>query len=138
MKNSSPILPLIGVILLAIGCQSHKQSHPEAQIPLNNGKRWVTDEPTRRHATSLLELAETAAPVSLADFHAAGDSLQAELDNMFSDCRMTGPAHDALHVWLVPIVRQNAALDKAATVEDASRILAELKRQIAFFPVYFE
>ena len=57
---------------------------------------------------------------------------------MVAECTMQGNDHNALHVWLEPLLEKTKALGKATALENASSILQQLETQVNLFPQYFQ
>ncbi len=69
---------------------------------------------------------------------AAGNELQTGVDKMIKECRMQGADHDALHLWLEPLMKNVAALKKAASEQEASQALAGITERLDMYTQYFE
>ena len=57
---------------------------------------------------------------------------------MIKQCTMKGADHDALHLWLEPLMKKEKELGESSTVDKAISILHELETQVNLFPQYFE
>ncbi len=69
--------------------------------------RWLADAHTH-DAVAKLRAAYAQHPVrapAVAEYHALGDAMYAEIQALMAGCRMTGPEHDALHDWLLGLLR---------------------------------
>jgi hypothetical protein len=110
-------------------------------LTLNNGGKWQADERTQFHAANLNALVERFSKKAHADYEAyqvfAAD-IQNELAGLVKDCKMKGADHDALHLWLEPVMKDANALEKAATASDGKIIAGRLITNIQKFNQYFE
>lgn len=104
-------------------------------------KKWETDESTRVHVAKLRARVETfklKKETDLASYNALGTDLSGDLNNLISGCRMKGPAHDALHGWLTPVLDQVAGLKKSATIEQGKLSVAKIEDGLFAFYEQFE
>jgi hypothetical protein len=75
----------------------HKEViHDTKALALNGTERWQADEPTNRHITQLQgmlkEFSLQSENKSAAAYNDLGTSMKAEMQQLFKDCRMQGPA----------------------------------------------
>ena len=119
----------------------HEYSTEAAQgLSLNNGQKWQTDESTRKHAAKLNNMIndfEKQADKSLSAHHSLADKTQEELQQLINDCTMEGPDHDALHLWLEPVLNDVKALKKTATDEDVQTAAANLSEDVRKYNEFF-
>lgn len=122
---------------------SHDEHGMEAGavLALNNGEKWKSDDPTNMHAQNLIgldqEFRPRAADANLEMFRNYADMLQQELNGMIKDCKMDGPDHDALHLWLEPVLHGVKELKNAETDEKAKEIDADLSEKIMKYDQFF-
>lgn len=117
-----PLLLLTAIVLFLAYCNgaNHKadtaHKHPAAtttkeatsvthmeagtKLTLNNGQKWKLDEPTRKNIGELKGIVDKAAAQPSPSYHQVATDLQASTDKLIGECRMSGPDHDALHLWL--------------------------------------
>ena len=112
----------------------------EKALALNGTERWQADEPTKRHVQQLQALVKEfklqAENNTAGAYNDLGQAMQAELQQMFKDCTMKGPAHDMLHVYLVPLVEDVKLLegkDEANAETAFVRISARLQEYTTYF-----
>lgn len=126
------LLLLAGVMLIFTACnhahthndssqvdghKEHAHQHDEAMkapdvvkasaLSLNNGEKWKADESTNKHASAINAMAdefERNSDQSLAASQAFANDIQKGLQQLINDCTMKGPDHDALHLWLEPLL----------------------------------
>lgn len=114
--------------------------HEEQALALNGTERWKADEPTNRHMAQLQGMVQEfnaqAENNSAAAYNDLGTSMKAEMQELFKDCRMKGPAHDMLHVYLMPLVEDvNMLAEKDEHQSEAAfaRVSARLKEYNQYF-----
>ncbi|MBK7291159.1 MAG: hypothetical protein IPI78_13535 [Chitinophagaceae bacterium] len=79
-----------------------------------------------------------ANPESLEDYRKTSADINEGLNKMIKQCTMKGADHEALHLWLEPLMKKVKELGESSTVEKAAPILHELETQANLFPQYFE
>lgn len=114
-------------------------SHMEKgkELTLNDGQKWKLDEPTRKNMGEIKSIVDKAAAQQAPDYHQVAADLQASTDQLISQCRMSGPDHDALHVWLegyMPALKELHATNKPIQKNAFHTIHSE----VALFDKYFE
>lgn len=123
--------------------KEHESGHEQlsaSALSLNNGAKWQTDENTRIHVTRLIDSlhAFNAKPNSDHNaYHAFAASMQRDMDSLIRDCRMKGPDHEALHLWLHPVLQDIKDLVSTVTAEEGKESTAMLGRDIEKFNQYF-
>ena len=118
------------------------EGHDEHTSPLalNNNAKWQTDESTRTHALKLNADADaftTKANADVAAYHAFAGEMQKELEALISDCKMQGPTHEALHLWLEPVLKDVNGLKKTTTIEDGKHAVEKFTDDVKKFNQYF-
>lgn len=111
------------------------------ELALNNGQKWKSDEPTQMHAQKLVEMAEAfktgSANANLESYRNYSEMVQNELNGMIKDCKMQGIDHDALHLWLEPVLNGVKELKDAKNTEDAKEIETHLTENIIKYNQFF-
>ncbi|HRN54898.1 MAG TPA: hypothetical protein PLL71_00525 [Agriterribacter sp.] len=113
----------------------------EAALTLNNGQKWNADAATSENVTAIRTLAQNFAVephTSLSDYGILASDLQKGLDKMIRECKMSGPDHDALHLWLEPLLRDVNELKKADNNASAERIVHAIDERLDLYTQYFE
>ncbi|GGG12840.1 hypothetical protein [Pontibacter amylolyticus] len=115
--------------------------HEEQTLALNGTERWKADEPTNRHMAQLQGMVQEfnaqAENNSAAAYNDLGTSMKAEMQQLFKDCRMKGPAHDMLHVYLMPLVEDvNLLAEKDEHQSEAA--FARVSERLKEYNQYFE
>jgi hypothetical protein len=115
--------------------------HEEHTLGLNGTARWQADEPTNRHIAQLQgllkEFSLQSENNSAAAYNDLGLSMKAQLQQLFKDCRMKGPAHDMLHVYLVPLVEDVNVLAEKDEYK-SGQALARVSTRLKEYNQYFE
>ncbi|WP_299701438.1 hypothetical protein [uncultured Pontibacter sp.] len=120
----------------------HKEViHDTQALALNGTERWKADEPTNRHMAQLQGMLQEfnmqAENNSAEAYNDLGTSMKAEMQQLFKDCRMKGPAHDMLHVYLVPLVEDvNILAEKDE--HQSEQALARVSTRLKEYNQYFE
>ena len=106
---------------------SAEHEHNEATLMLNNGKKWKMDDSTRLNIAALNNILSGGEEKTY-----VLKSVRAQTDKLVRECRMQGPDHDALHLWLTGF------LDHLKEAEAGKEGLGELKEDMEKFGKYFE
>ncbi len=146
MKNNIRyIRAVLGMaILFAFAATIHSCHHhggTDETLALNNGKKWDADDVTAANVAALQNvMAEFAAKneTRLEAYYAAAQQLQQAANKLISDCKMKGPDHDALHLWLFPLLEQIKNLKNAADEKQAADAFAQIGNQMKQFNNFFE
>lgn len=110
------------------------------KLSLNNGAKWQTDESTRTHAVKLnadIGAFNAKADADISAFQSFAGDMQKELNSLVSDCKMKGPNHDALHLWLEPVLQDVSNLKKVTTIEEGKLGTEKLTNDVKKFNQYF-
>ncbi|RYF88341.1 MAG: hypothetical protein EOO03_08630 [Chitinophagaceae bacterium] len=116
-------------------------THTKNGLQLNNGSRWVADAPTNanvKNMQGIIENFDAGTDQSLAAHWAVSAQLHTALNKMISECRMKGANHDALHLWLEPLLNQVKQLKAASSENEASGIWQTIRTQVGYYNQYFE
>ena len=101
---------------------------------------WQTDKNTQIHVASLkakLDAFSASDDHKIAAYHVLASDLSKELKELISNCKMEGKAHDALHLWLVPVLKDVENLQNVATTDIGKNTLKHLNNSIKEFNNYF-
>ena len=124
--------------LSACGKQPSPAPDPLAGLTLDQGKRWVADDHTRKSAQALLEATRRRAQeLDVAATKTLGGELQSLLDQLVAGCTMQGPAHSALHVFLEALMPRVQAM-RGEDAKAAARSREEVVSLLSRFSTYFE
>lgn len=118
--------------------EAHHHEVAGAELALNNGEKWRSDEHTWTVAQQMkTELADFETKEHK-DYKALGDSLQKKLNVLIAGCTMKGPDHDALHTWLVPFTEQVKELSKTTNEEEGEKLTDALDETLQQFERSFK
>ena len=116
----------------------HEHTEAASVLVLNNGNKWKADSVTVTNAETLQAIIASANPKNLEDYSKISTDINEGLNKMIKQCTMKGADHDALHLWLEPLMKKVKELGESSTVDKAISILHELETQVNLFPQYFE
>lgn len=148
----SPILSIAFAALLASACsttgtghEGHDHDHDGAAmeshehdelagtaVKLDNGHTWAANLETTDGIIAMQAILNDFEPAA-DDGAVLKEELEAEFNEIFAKCTMTGDAHDQLHNYLTPV---HAMLDKfGGATTDAQR--EELAKYLGTYGNYF-
>jgi|SRR5690606_3301435 len=151
--NFNKILPLLLIALLGTACgsgtttEAHDHAHDHATqdaadhedhtatgttVELDNGQTWEANIETTEGIANMEALVDGYDPGS-DDGQLLKEGLEAEFQDIFAKCTMTGESHNQLHNYLAPVHRMLKDLDAAPTEAE----LDELSDYLATYPNYF-
>jgi hypothetical protein len=127
--------------LVSVDADEQEEKGQSQELTLNNGAKWKIDISTHNIVVNLQNrlnafTGDTNRPLS--DYQEVQHDLKDGIDKMISECKMTGPDHEALHHWLLPLINKVADLKKATSVADAARSLNDIRAQVKLNAQYFE
>lgn len=112
-----------------------------SNLILNNGIKWKADLATNQNVNDLILIIDAfknERDKSLAAYQRTTADLQKELDNMISECKMQGPEHEALHMWLLPLMESVSEFKNSSTEANAAQLFEAISNQVNLFSQYFE
>lgn len=130
------------LVLFMVSCGGDHHSHQEThdhhspadvssslKIELNEGKKWLMDDHTREMFSVMDN--RLKGDVSGSEL---GKLLSSDLDKLIEGCRMTGPAHDQLHVYLMDFIPAVRALSERGDEQATHKV----EKLLSEYPDYFE
>lgn len=118
------------------------ESRLQEGIPsLHNGQKWKADANTNKNVGQLKQI---LTDFQMEDSHAESDyrrfqkDFSAGLQNMVRECKMTGADHDALHVWLEPLMQDNRRLAEVRERASMEGIVQTMSDRLSIYSQYFE
>lgn len=117
--------------------QHHDSEKPVTSLTLNNGVKWKADEATQRNVAVLVKAVNDTGVVSKENKVQLAKQIQTGVDSLVKQCRMQGPDHDALHLWLEQVLKDLKKLKKEDD-DDFRESYANLKRNVESFYTFFE
>jgi hypothetical protein len=106
-------------------------------LQLNNNARWKTDGDTRRNVTAMVEVMNDTTNIGNNRSEQLIAQMQDRIDTLVQQCKMKGPDHDALHLWLQQVKHDLKRIQEEGG-EGYEQFYAALKRDVKSFYVYFE
>jgi hypothetical protein len=86
----------------------------------------------------LMEIFSTSNNVgSLEAYQELGKTLNGEMNTLFRQCTMTGPAHNKLHNFLTPIIKDIKIL-QGNNLKASSNAQLRLEEQLSGYQTFFE
>lgn len=122
----------------------HAHSHEGVDsdmLTLNNGSKWMADEPTNKNASILISIGEMFSKDSdktLEDYHTFGNDINAAINLMIKECSMKGEADQALHYWFLPLLEQVNTIKEATDTIGLGTITSEMIHRLKEYNDYFE
>ncbi|QKJ32975.1 hypothetical protein HQ865_25560 [Mucilaginibacter mali] len=110
-------------------------------LALDYGQKWKIDQATQNNLVNLqntVRAFDASEGKTIEDYQEVRLDLADGITKMVTECRMTGPAHEALHHWLKTFMNDVAALKQAKTLTEASDRYKTAKDQLALHTSYFE
>jgi hypothetical protein len=119
------------------GHETHNTNlRPAGKLQLNNLAKWKTDEATRANVAAMITLINDRGNSSEKNKEEFTNLLQARIDSLVQQCKMTGPDHDALHMWLEQVLHDMKTMKEGNG--DYQTIYGALKKDVESFYFYFE
>ena len=121
---------------------SHKDQHEESEVTstslkLNNGAKWKSDDATRKNVTAISKIINDSSSRDVNNQTQLVKLIQARIDTLVMQCKMKGPEHDALHVWLNQVLHNLKELKENSDGE-YEKSYAALKKDVDGFYDFFE
>jgi len=86
--------------------EATEKPHHEADgvLSLNNGEKWVANPETTTGVNNIIVLMDGFEELENVEaYKELTKTIKGEFSNIFKMCTMTGPSHDQLHNFLIPI-----------------------------------
>lgn len=115
--------------------KENEHHHSEEEIKLNNGEKWIV-EPSMLSIIRKME--SEINHFDQLNFTELGTILSKDIEDLTSNCTMTGQAHDELHKWLLPYIDLVEELTQTSDKQKAIAIYDRLKRSFRTFNQYFK
>lgn len=119
---------------------SHSEHSGDAQIMLDNGKKWKVDDETKLRIENirglLKEFQSQKKTLALSDYNAIGTKVGTEIDGIIKGCSLTGQAHDELHKLLAMFFPELNNL-RSNDLDMAKDGLKNIQELIVQFDIFF-
>ena len=109
-------------------------------LALNNNVKWKADSVINHNVTNLGSIAndfKKKSSLSISDYQKLSANLTTELNKMIKECKMTGADHDALHIWLEPVLKETAELKNSSDTVIAGTIFKSIDKRLDNYNNYF-
>ncbi len=115
-----------------------KEKKKEKTLQLNDGEKWLSNPETTAGIERMIALInEEVKEDGILPYQLKGEALNAEMKIIFSKCTMHGEAHEQLHLFLIPLVKEFRQLEEAESKEEAivqqENILSYLNKYATYF-----
>lgn len=114
--------------------------HREAgTVQLDHGKRWVANPETTNGVAEMqaILLKYEGKTADVANRKYLRDELELTFQDIFKQCSMTGPAHDQLHNYLLPMKAMFEKIEDGNSME-AEAAIKQLKMHLDEYHTYFQ
>lgn len=116
------------------------ENHTADRLTLNNGEKWLADEPTNKNAKIIISIGDQFLENdnrTLEDYQAFGDDISEAINTMIRECTMKGEADMALHFWFAPILQHANTLKNATDTMELSEITLDMVDRMRIYNDYF-
>jgi hypothetical protein len=121
--------------------ETHEHASKKIQTPaklrLNGGEKWNVDDPTNMYVNNMQGIVQRFDMRGSEDYNMLADSLRVQTTDLVVNCKMKGPDHDALHVWLGPVLDDVKALAGTDKTE-AKKSYDDIKVRLTEYDTYFQ
>jgi hypothetical protein len=108
---------------------------------LNNGAKWKADASTNENVAnlkSIIDQFKTNANPEVKDYQTFQAKFTDGISKMVTECKMKGADHDALHVWLEPLMKENKEMKDLDKKESLAGSFHTISQRVDLYPQYFE
>ncbi len=138
MKVNTSFLVALILGLFLISCGTESPSGEEGAVVASTNTKWKIDGEMMVHLRTAEQAVAGFSASEGADYAALAVELQEALELLTSNCTMTGAAHDALHVWLVPYMELVGNLGDAKDEASSEQVFGSLEAAFKEFNLSFE
>lgn len=140
--------------ILIMSCESKKQqelNNPSLEvettenedleiekIELNKGEKWIVDAEMMKIIREMESSIQNHTSNTNKNYDALAENLQLKIEELTSNCTMTGKAHDELHKWLVPYMELVDELYEADEESKQAETFKEIQESFVMFNQYFK
>ncbi|MDH5561014.1 MAG: hypothetical protein OEY59_09205 [Deltaproteobacteria bacterium] len=118
--------------------QAHSTAVTNGNLSLNQGQKWNMDEHTRESVQRIDQfIAKHQTPTSIEDYRGFAGQLNGEFDVLIEGCKMSGPAHDQLHLFLEKTLPKIANLKDTADPQTAETTYRGIIQLLSDYKNYF-
>lgn len=141
--NNRLLLPVILLLIFACNNETPDSHHGSIQkdLTLNDGRKWAVSELINKDVKEMEETIETLESLemkSIKEYNEAGNKLQSIGNQLVNDCKVTGPEHEVLHKWLMPVLDNIKKLSTTSEKQEAINAFNAIDRELHVYNVYFQ
>ncbi len=108
------------------------------KIELNKGEKWIVDAEMMKIIREMESSIQNHTSNTNKNYDALAENLQLKIEELTSNCTMTGKAHDELHKWLVPYMELVDELYEADEESKQAETFKEIQESFVMFNQYFK
>lgn len=120
--------------------EEHHHDENEA-IVLDNGNKWVVVSEMmafiKNIENGVVEFSKKE-NATFEDHKTLSKLIDKNLEDLTSNCTMTGQAHDELHKWLLPFLDLATEYSESSNLEEAQGAYHKINESFNEFNIYFE
>lgn len=118
----------------------HQHDENEA-IVLDNGNKWVVVPEMKAFITNIengvVEFSKKE-NATFEDHKSLSKLIDKNLEDLTSNCTMTGQAHDELHKWLLPFLDLASEYAESENIDEAKASFQKINQSFNEFNIYFK
>ena len=139
----STLLVLGAATPVLAGPHSHDAHASPPQLAFDQGRKWATDEPLRRHMDAIRSAISAHGPRILAgrlsdeEARVLGVAIEGRVAGIVSDCRLPPAADENLHIIVADLVEASDVL-QGRTKRRAQQGTAIAARATQMYATYFD
>lgn len=107
-------------------------------IQMDNRSKWLANFETTEGVKAMLKLIFESKTENVEEYLSLANKLNDRKNTLVKECTMTGPAHDNLHVFLLPLIEKIDVLLKTETTEEGTEILKSITDNLNAYKTYFK
>lgn len=115
----------------------HQKEMTQHHMQLNQGKKWQLDSASRKNIGRMDQAVQDAQLQKQISYTSLATTLQNASDTLIQQCRMQGPGHDMLHVWLENFL-DNVKMMKTGNPDQQAEAFKKVQADLKEAPQYFE
>jgi len=138
MKNTLFFLLLLALPIFQ-ACNGTAHHGKADAVQLDNGKRWQANPETTSGIADMQAILVKYEGETVDSEHrkALRKELESAFQGIFKQCTMTGPSHDQLHNYLLPMKALFEKID-SDTAGESEQAKEQLKQHLFNYKTYFE
>ena len=137
MRTVPAVLLIVSLFVSLSACTNTSHEGTSTNVELNEGKRWKANEATNVGIANMQKIVSSASETEHPDLAEVSTALKTEFDLIFKNCTMTGPGHDQLHNYLLPMLGWMRRM-KEGTADESEKAFEEISDHLITYSDYFE